>query len=143
MSTSYWSVVVVALAVLLVGSNLWRLDAADVSEPQPADISMSYLTPMERRAFIEALHSQSVEYEKLLGVILQLSKAVDRDQILSALQAELGINPIIKDDFVLFGRLALKFDENERLVDLFVAIEGTTTPGKVVIRSESEMRNDT
>ena len=138
MSTSYWIVVVVALAALLIGSNLWRLDAADVSEPHAAEDIMSYSNPKERRATIEALHSQNVEYKKLLGVVLQLSKPMQRDQILGAFQAELGIKPIIKGDFVLFGRLALQFDENERLVDLYVAIEGTTTPARVVIESSTD-----
>lgn len=137
MNTSYWLVVIVALAALLVSSNVWRLDAENVSEPQPADSSISDWTPIERRAFVEALHTQSLEYEKLLGVILQLSKTADRNQVLSAFQAELGIGPITKEDFVLFGRLALQFDENERLVDLFIAIEGTTKPGQIVIGSES------
>ena len=109
----------------------------NVSEPQPTDSSISEWTPIERRAFVEALHTQSLEYEKLLGVILQLSEAMDRDQVLSAFQSKLGTKPIIKEEFVLFGRLALHFDENERLVDLFVAVEGTTKPAQIVIGSES------
>lgn len=136
MNTSYWLVVMVALTALLVSSNVWRLDAENGSDLQPADSSNSDRIPIERRAFIEAIHTQSLEYEKLLGVILRLSKAMDRDQVLSAFQSGLGIRPITTEEFAIFGRLALHFDENERLVDLFVAVEGTTRPGKVVIGSE-------
>jgi len=142
MRPSNWLLVIIALAALLIGSNLWRLDAVDVSEPPATEGEKWRSSPVERRTLIEATHLQNVEYQKLLGIVLRVSKPLEREQVLSALQDVLAIEPIVKDAFVLFGRLVLQFDENERLADLYVAIEGTTTRAEIVIERVTDRDND-
>ena len=95
--------------------------------------------PIESRRWIEALHNQNVEYEKLLRVILRLSQGQDKDAVVSAFKDVMSETAIEKEDCVLIGNLALKFDSDGRVIDLFTAIPGTTKRAKVVIKSASDL----
>ncbi len=99
--------------------------------------------PEQNRLLIEGIHAQGQEHKALLRVIVELSQSLEKGVILKAFETGLRKSPRPKDDCVLFGDLALRFTVDGGLSDLFRVIEGTTTPAKVVIRSESEMRNDT
>lgn len=81
---------------------------------------------IEIRRLIEALHSQGVEYGKLLRIIVRLSQDHDKDVVVNAFEDMLLETPVEKEDCVLIGYLALKFDNDGRLIDLFKAIPGTT-----------------
>ena len=96
-------------------------------------------TPIERRRWIEALHSLNVEYEKLLQIIVRLSQDHDKDVVVNTFEDVLPETPAEKEDCVLVGNLALKFDNDGRLIDLFKAIPGTTERAEIVLKSASDL----
>lgn len=95
-------------------------------------------TPIERRRMIEAIHNQSVEYENLLRIIVQLGQGHDKAFVVNVFAVALGESPVDKDDCVLLGNLALKFDHNSRLIDVFKAVPGTTERAEIVISSSTD-----
>ncbi len=99
--------------------------------------------PEQMRLLVEGIHAQNLDHKALLRVIVKLSQSLDKGVILEAFETGLRITPSPKDDCVLFGDLALRFAVGGKISDIFRVIEGTTTPAKVEIRSELEMRNDT
>ena len=95
-------------------------------------------TPIERRHWIEALHNLNVEYEKLLQIIVPLSQNHDKGFVVNIFAEVLAETPIDKEDCVLLRDLALRFDNDGRLIDVFKAIHGTTERAEVVIKSGSD-----
>ena len=82
--------------------------------------------PVDRRFWIEALHNQNVALEKLLQVIQLLAQGQGKDVIVSAFRDALDENQVEIDNYIVFGSLALRFDDHDRFIDLFRVIEGTT-----------------
>lgn len=94
-------------------------------------------TVQETRAWIEALHNQNIQSQKLLRIILQLGQGQKKDGVISTFRSALSVKPIEKNNHVIFGNLALQFDGDDRLVDLFQVVPGTTDRAEVVICSDS------
>lgn len=92
----------------------------------------------EIRDLIEALHNQNLQFQKLLTIILQLGKDQDKDAVISAFRSVNSEPPIEKDDHVIFGSLALRFNHEGHLVDLFRIVRGTTTRAEVLIGRGSD-----
>lgn len=95
-------------------------------------------TPLDRRVWIEALHSQNVAFRKLLEVILRLAQAHGKPFIVNTFGRVLERDPVEIDDCVVFGDIALRFDQEERLIDLYKCIDGTTKRAEVVIEAGRE-----
>lgn len=102
-----------------------------------ATVSTPMSSPIERRQWIEALHDLNVEYEKLLQIIVRLGQDYQKEVVVDAFDNALPGTPVEKENFVLIGNLALKFDDNDRLIDLFKAIPGTTERAEIIIESTS------
>ena len=91
--------------------------------------------PEERRYWIEALHGQNIEQERLFQLIASLANLLDREIVVETMQLILGIEPVELDDCVLFENLAIKFGDNGKVIGIYRTIDGTTEPSKVVIQS--------
>ncbi len=89
---------------------------------------------MDRRLWIEALHKQNVEFEKLLQVILRLTQDQKKDTVVSAFRDATEEVAVEIEDCVVFRNLALQFDEQDRLIDLFTVVEGTTKRTEILIQ---------
>ena len=90
---------------------------------------------MERRLLIEALHDQDSECENLLRIIAQLGQGHDKDFLVNVFAVALAESPVEKDDCVLLRNLALKFDNDGRLIDVFKVVPGTTERAGIGIGS--------
>ncbi len=84
--------------------------------------------PEERRFWIEALHKQNLEQERLFQLVASLANLLDREIVVETLQSILGIEPVESDDCVLFQNLAVKFGENGRVIGVYRTIDGTMDP---------------
>jgi len=94
--------------------------------------------PEERRFWIEALHKQNLEQERLFQLIASLADLFDREIVVETLQSILGIEPVESGDCVLFENLAVKFGENGRVICVYRTIDGTTEPSKVIIQNTKD-----
>ena len=92
----------------------------------------------ETRELIEALHNQNVQFQKLLTIILQLGQNQDKDAVISAFRSANSEPPIEKDGHVIFGSMALRFNHEGHLEDVFQVVRGTTTRAEVLIGSSSD-----
>ena len=79
---------------------------------------------------------QNLEQEQLFQLIAALANCLDRDIVIEIMQRGLGIDPIEKDDCVLFDDIAVGFNESGRVKSLYRVVDGTTKPAKVVIQSD-------
>ena len=91
-------------------------------------------TQAEIRLLIEALHKQNVEFEKLLRVILRLTQDQEKDTIVNAFRDAIAKDAVEIEDCVVFGNLALQFDDDDRFIDLFIVVEGTTKRAGILIQ---------
>ena len=91
-------------------------------------------TPLERREWIEALYAASREGDKLLRIIVQLGGNQEKADIVNLLASVFSETPVEKQNVVLVGDFALRFDENDKLAKVFRPIPGTTE------RAETEIR---
>ncbi len=107
---------------------------ADLDESNIGDLS----GPEERRFWIEALHKQNLEQERLFQLIASLANLLDRELVVETLQSILGIEPVESNDCVLFENLAVKFGENGRVIGVYRTIDGTMEPSKVIIQSSKD-----
>jgi hypothetical protein len=89
----------------------------------------------EKRMWIEALHEQNLEQERLFQLIASLANLLDKDIVVETMQSILGIEPVEMDDCVLFENLAVKFDENGRVAGIYRTIDGTAKSSEVTIQS--------
>ena len=96
-------------------------------------------TPIERRRLIEAIHNLAVENEKLMRAIVPFGQGHDKAFVVNIFSVALDESPVEKDDCVLLGNLALKFDSDGRLIDVFKAVPGTTERAEVVIESDTDL----
>ncbi|MGI9232569.1 MAG: hypothetical protein ACR2RD_02970 [Woeseiaceae bacterium] len=96
-------------------------------------------TPIERRQLIEAIHNQGVEYENLLRIVVPLAQAHDKAFVVNVFAVTLNQIPFEKDDCVLLGNLALRFDNDGRLIDVFKVVPGTTERAEIVIKSSTDL----
>jgi hypothetical protein len=85
--------------------------------------------------WIEALHEQNLEQERLFQLIASLANLLDKDIVVETMQSILGIEPVEMDDCVLFEDLAVKFGENGRVAGIYRTIDGTAKPSEVIIQS--------
>lgn len=86
-------------------------------------------TPEERRRWVEALHEQNLEQERLFQLIASLANLLDREIVVETMQSILGIEPVNHEDCVLFGDLSVKFGDNGRVVGIYRTIDGKTADG--------------
>jgi hypothetical protein len=89
----------------------------------------------EKRMWIEALHEQNLQQERLFQLIASLANLLDKDIVVETMQSILGIEPVEMDDCVLFENLAVKFDENGRVAGIYRTIDGTAKSSEVTIQS--------
>jgi hypothetical protein len=79
---------------------------------------------------ISIVLGRHAESELLFDVILQLCKGVNKSAVILTFQNALSrrkwssISPVERDGHLLFGELALKFDDDDQLVDGFFADRG-------------------
>ena len=106
--------------------------------PVDLRVDWSSLSPETVRGFVEILHAQSVEQDKLLLVAKELARTHDRGSVLDAFRLAFEVQPVREGDCFLLEGLALCFDSNGRLTRLYRAVEGTTKPAEVLIIEESE-----
>lgn len=88
---------------------------------------------------IEAIHNLSVEYENLLRIIVPLCQGHDKAFIVNVFAVALAESPVEKDDCVLLRDLALRFDNDGKLTDVFKVISGTTERAGIVIKSSTDL----
>jgi hypothetical protein len=89
-------------------------------------------SPEDRRRWIEALHEQNLEQERLFQLIASLANLLDREIVVETMQTILGIAPVDQGDCVLFNELTVKFSDNGRVIGIYRTIDGETQPGKKV-----------
>lgn len=87
-------------------------------------------TPEERRRWIEALHEQNLEQEKLFQLIASLANLLDREIVVETIRSILGIEPVEKDDCVLFDNLSMKFDDRGKIIGVYRTIDSTDVLGR-------------
>jgi hypothetical protein len=83
-------------------------------------------TAEERRRWVEALHEQNLEQERLFQLIASLANLLDREIVVETMQSILGIEPVDRDDCVIFDNLTVKFGENGHVVGIYRTIDGNT-----------------
>ena len=85
-------------------------------------------SPEDKRRWVEALHQQNLDQEKLFQLIASLANLLDRDVVVETMQTILGIAPVDQGDCVLFDDLTVKFGGNGRVVGIYRTIDGTNIP---------------
>ena len=85
-------------------------------------------SPEEKRRWVEALHQQNLDQEKLFQLIASLANLLDRDVVVETMQTILGIEPVDQGDCVLFDDLTVKFGATGRVVGIYRTIDGNHTP---------------
>jgi hypothetical protein len=86
-------------------------------------------TPEEKRRWVEAMHEQNLDQERLFQLIASLANLLDREIVVETMQSILGIAPIDKEDCVLFDNLTVKFGDNGRVIGIYRTIDGETNAG--------------
>jgi len=87
------------------------------------------ISPEDRRRWIEALHEQNLEQERLFQLIASLANLLDREIVVETIQSILGIEPEDQGDCVLFDDLTVKFGDNGRVIGIYRTIDGETGLG--------------
>lgn len=87
-------------------------------------------TPEERRRWIEALHEQNLEQEKLFQLIASLANLLDREIVVETIRSILGIEPVEQGDCVLFDNLSMKFDDRGKIIGIYRTIDSADVLGK-------------
>ena len=85
-------------------------------------------SPEDKRRWVEALHQQNLDQEKLFQLIASLANLLDRDVVVETMQTILGIEPVDQGDCVLFDDLTVKFGGNGRVVGIYRTIDGNHIP---------------
>lgn len=88
---------------------------------------------VERRLWIEASHKQEADFKKLLEVILRLAKVQEKASIVRAFGEATEQDAVEIQDCIVFANIALRFDGQGKLVDVFKVVEGTTNRAEIVI----------
>jgi len=83
-------------------------------------------TPEERRRWVEALHDQNLEQERLFQLIASLANLLDREIVVETMRTILKIEPVDEGDCVLFGDLTVKFGETGKVIGIYRTIDGET-----------------
>jgi hypothetical protein len=86
-------------------------------------------TPEEKRRWVEALHEQNLEQERLFQLIGSLANLLDRDIVVETMQSLLGITPVSRDDCVLFDDLTVKFNKDGKVIGIYRTIDGEASIG--------------
>lgn len=81
-------------------------------------------SPEDRRRWIEALHDQNLEQERLFQLIASLANLLDREIVVETMQTILGIDPVDEGDCVLFGDLTVKFGSSGKVIGIYRTIDG-------------------
>lgn len=100
-----------------------------VGEDSPAEGTAGH-TPEERRRWIEALHEQNLEQEKLFQLIASLANLLDREIVVETIRSILGIEPVHKGDCVLFDNLSMKFDDRGKIIGVYRTIDSADVLGR-------------
>ena len=85
-------------------------------------------SPEDKRRWVEALHQQNLDQEKLFQLIASLANLLDRDVVVETMQTILGIEPVDQGDCVLFHDLTVKFGDTGRVVGIYRTIDGNHVP---------------
>lgn len=88
------------------------------------------IAPEDRRKWIEALHEQNLEQEKLFQLIASLANLLDREIVVETMQSILGKEPVDEGDCVLFDDLTVKFGDDGHVIGIYRTIDGSTQPIK-------------
>ena len=83
-------------------------------------------TPEDRRRWVEALHDQNLEQERLFQLIASLANLLDREIVVETMQTILKIEPVDNGDCVLFGDLTIKFGASGKVIGIYRTIDGET-----------------
>lgn len=79
------------------------------------------------------LYAASRESDKLLQIIGALAGAKKKPDVVSLFAGTFCATPIEKQDVVLIGDFALRFDGDDTLVEVFRSVPGTTERAETVI----------
>lgn len=92
--------------------------------------AIDQFTPAERRRWVEALHEQNLEQERLFQLIASLANLLDKEIVVETIHSILGIAPVEKDDCVLFDNLSMKFDDRGKIIGIYRTIDSTDVLGR-------------
>ncbi len=81
------------------------------------------------------MHAQSLEREQLFQLIANLAGLLDKDIVVETVGVVLGVDPVEKDDCVVFGDLTIKFGLDGRVMGVSQLLDGTSEPAKTIIQN--------
>jgi len=90
----------------------------------------------KNRRLIEAITEQNLERDRLFQMIAALGNCLDRNVVIETMQHILGVDPVEKDDRVLFDDVAVSFNKEGRVKGLYHVIDGSERPTRPPAKPE-------
>lgn len=78
----------------------------------------------EKRRWVEAIHEQNLERDRLFQLIAALANCLDRDVVVEIMQSHLGVEPITDGDSTSFDDIAVRFNGKGRVTSIYRIIDG-------------------
>ena len=82
-------------------------------------------TPEERQQWLDALHADHSDQDRLFSLVAGLANLLDRDQVVETISSVLGIEPVRDGDCVMFDDLAIRFGADGKVKSIFRTIDGS------------------
>ena len=81
-------------------------------------------SPEERQQWLDALHADRSDQDRLFGLVASLANLLDRDLVVETMGSVLGTEPVYEGDCVRFDDLTLRFGADGRVKSVFRTIGG-------------------
>jgi hypothetical protein len=82
-------------------------------------------SPEKRRQWIEAIHEQNLERDRLFQLIAALANCLDRDVVVAIMRSHLGVEPVENGDCTTFDDIAVRFNRDGRVTSICHIIDGS------------------